>query len=864
MRRRRIRKEEKELRILEISANKKSRRQRRKANAKKRRADASFTAEALTTPYDDNFDRDSTLEELVAVCEAEYKKSDTPSARVLRKIASLMDDSDPAITLICFISNLLECKTSTSVMSASYLYLSSWGLRSSRKTIYSLMAGSAFTLLVSDLVSKLRGHKKETSFTAQAGEGEADIFDPELEREENLEDMFPGFSPSRIFDTILSWGGRFFTSDVYLSLKKFVLSLVSLGMFEKDSSQNIESLIGRANKKNSILDCAQDILNSLSQLIRSGEMIVRGYPVEDCFFSKDPLTVYIRKAREWIDNLALVVQGIPPEGKIHIKTHVKEGKKILEFLKVASTKLSPLRPNYEETTNALRRMEIALPMLRSQLQSRSRPTPLAVCISGPPGIGKSTIITMIAFIYSQVMRVPWTSEMIFHRTPSEDFWEGFDPDIHHIVHISEIGAKSDKVMEKGDPAIAELTSVIDSQPYAVPMAFENKGKIFCLAGLIIIDTNEKSMGLEIIQKNPAAFRRRFLYIEPLVKSEFRMTSSCMLDPSKGTPEQFLDKWTYTVSKEIPRNLSQDENAPHRIVCENRELFKADSCADFTKLFSKYVHDYVNRETMVQKVINEQLPFLTKHCHVPEEMVKETAEKPVKEFILKTASDVCEDEKDYDPTPFDDTSSSSESDSDTSELTFTSESLDPRTAFVDLACYILYKTQGGFTPEVLIMKMHKTVKEQTYYFKEAGRRYLHTGNTIVSAGIPIVTNSLKCVCSGIDLYLHSGSKVQLFNPYMWAFFVLALLLYAVTGYSASLLVMLAAMVTAAPYKLWELRRKREDYRASVLSLRNSWSHFSNRFSNDCADIMVLPAHVNVLSVLGIAMTTLCCSGFSLRA
>jgi hypothetical protein len=174
--------------------------------------------------------------------------------------------------------------------------------------------------------------------------------------------------------------------------------------------------------------------------------------------------------------------------------------------------------------------------------------------------------------------------------------------------------------------------------------------------------------------------------------------------------------------------------------------------------------------------------------------------------------------------------------------------------VDLACYVLYKTQGGFTPEVLIMKMHKTVKEQTYYFKEAGRRYYQTGNTIVSAGLPIVTDSLKCVYSGIDLYLHSGNKVQLFNPYMWAFFVLSLLLYAVTGYSASLLIMFAAMVTAAPYKLWELRRKREDYRASVLSLRNSWSHFSNRFSNDCADIMVLPAHVNVLSVLGIAMTT----------
>jgi len=850
MRRRRIRKEEKELRVLEISANKKSRRQRRKANAKKRRAAASFTAEALTSPYDDS-DESSSIEQLYAMIEDEDNKKSGPSSEILNKISSLMDDSDPAITLICFISNLLECRTSTSVMSASYLYLSSWGLRSSRKTIYSLMAGSAFSLLLSDLLDKLKGMKKETSFTSQAGELAADMFDPDILEQPDMEDMFPGFSPSRIFDTILSWGGRFFTSDVYLSLKKFVLSLVSLGMFEKDSSKSIESLIGRANKKSSILDCAQDILNSLSQLIRSGEMIVRGYPLEDCFFSKDPLTVYIARTKEWMANLALVVQGIPPEGKIHIQNHVRDGKKILEFLKVASTKLNPLGPNYVEATDALRRMEVALPMLRSQLQSRSRPTPLAVCISGPPGIGKSTIITMISFIFSQVMKVPWTSEMIFHRTPSEDFWEGFDPDIHHIVHISEVGAKSDKVMEKGDPAIAELTSVIDSQPYAVPMAFEGKGKIFCLAGLIIIDTNEKSMGLEIIQKNPAAFRRRFLYIEPNVRPEFKLKGSFMLDPSKGTREQFLDKWSFVVSKEVPQTQSKTEKGPSKIVCSNREVFSAADSVEFAQKFSKYVFDYVNRETMVQKAINEQLPFLAKHCHVPDEMKKKHTEDTVLEITPEDSSTGFLDEKHYDPDDCDNESDYSDS---SSSVSFSAESFNPASSFVDLACYVLYKTQDNFTPEVFLKKMRNTLKEQRYFFGEAGNRYLQTGSTIVNAGFPLVTNSLQCLYSGIDLYLHSRSKVQLFNPYMWATLILPLILYAFTGYLMSFVALFAILFTSAPYKLWELRRKSEEYRSSVAGLNNSWNNFRDRFSNNCSDIMVLPVHVNLISVLAIAMTT----------
>ena len=839
MRLRRLRKEESNARKAQISVNKKERRARKRAQRKAKKIVIDTSTESLETLLDADMNS-PVLAALKALREDEKASKNV----MIEKMMKSLDNNDPAITLLMFVANLLECRSSTQVASASYLYLSSWGLRSCRKLMLSLAAGTICAASTHALLMSIRKWREANNYTTES-EIETKTqshknyeFDPEKKIEEETKEIFPGFSPSRIFDKMLSWGGRFFTSDVYLSLKKFILSLVSFGMFGREDSDVIQKIIGKA-KKCSILECVQDVLHSLAQLIRSGEMLVRGYPIESCFFSKDPLSLYIVKAREWVDNIPLVVQGIPPPGKIHIKAHVTEGKEILNFLTVASEKVSPLGPNYMETHDALRRMQIALPMLRSQLLSRGRPTPLAICIVGPPGIGKSTLITMISFLYCVIAGHAWTPEVIFHRTPSEQFWEGFDPEIHHIVHISEIGSKSDKVMEKGDPAIAELTSVIDSQPYAVPMAFEKKGKSFCLAELIIIDTNEEDMGLSIIQKNPTAFQRRFLYIFPIVKEQYRMAGSNMLDPKRGDPSNFLDKWTYTVCKKRPKGKNKQ--------IDTIPVFSAYDVKEFAKKFGEYVREYIAVETNVQTKINEQLPFLAQHAVVPDEMKgsdgPEVRIDQVPNDPPESEEEKCESESSYEEV-------------DAYDYLFNSPySSESGNAFNSLVEYVIYTSHRSFSPEVLSKSLMKEISIQKNFVYEAGRRYCAAGSTLTGMVYPVVSSGLSYACSAVDLYLHRRDKYLFLDPNMWVVVLSTLLALMVTGDARWLMLLMVIIFTRVPERILRFKDKLDQFKKSKSEFKLAWKTARNNLSNVTEDILVLPWHVHILSMVTLAAGTI---------
>lgn len=829
MRLRRLKKEQHAARVKAISENRKKRREAKKLRKKSKELtfhteafdNISDSLESLQSPYSDAV----TVKDLDEDIRTEVKHKSTYRNAEIDRISKLIDDNDPAINMIAFIANLMECTTSTQLMSASYMYLSSWGLTAVRKSaiVVSLGALSATSGVI--LLRAMKKWRKKEGYTAESIDEKLAYpenhkeFDPNEISEEELKELLPGFSPSRIFDTILSWGGRFFTSAVYQALKKFVLSLVSFGLFEREDSKIITKLIGKPVKRSmAIVDVCQDILNATSQLLRSGEMIVRGFPLESCFFAKDLLTVHIAKSKAWVENLPLVVQGIPPPGKIHIKRHVKEGKEIREFLKVACKKLNPLGGNYEAAMAALRRMEIALPMLQSQLQSRTRPTPLAICIVGPPGIGKSTIITMIAYIFCLMTGRPWTPEMIFHRTPSDDFWENFNPEIHHILHLSEIGSKSDKVMEKGDPAIAELTSVIDSQPYAVPMAFDQKGKVFCLAELVIIDTNEEDMGLHIIQKNPAAFQRRFLYLFPHVKEEYRKDNSFMLDATKGDPSDYLDKWTFKAVRKVPTLGGGPGKKKHAIQCNDVTVFEAQNVKEFTNMLSSYMRDYMTKEANVQKQVHEQLPFLAKHMSVPEEMQRE-------EKLELNEND---------------------------EKQFSSEA---RNIFNDLVEYALYKSAEPRCYEVILASIDIKMREKAVFMKELSKRYVEAGSTLVEVSVPLTLSLCKTIFLGCDLYIHRKNYMEIFNPWMWTIIIMALSATLITMDCRYLLLLLAIMLTKVPSRIVQLYDKQRAFETSKKELYSSWNYAYSRFSNNLEDIFVLPWHIHLLSGITVAMGTI---------
>jgi hypothetical protein len=193
--------------------------------------------------------------------------------------------------------------------------------------------------------------------------------------------------------------------------------------------------------------------------------------------------------------------------------------------------------------------------IMSKMTSASRTAPMGIIIHGQPSIGKSSLITHIAKIFAKFRDLEYSADLIYHRNPKQDYWTNHDPQMQPIIHYPELGSVNSKIAgTQGDKTVDEMLMVADTQPFAANMAaVEEKGKVMLMPELLIVDCNDPKMNLEVTNNNPAAIRRRFIYVEVKVKKEYEKLGS--LDESK-IPSDLRDKmdlWTFRVYKQMPHD-----------------------------------------------------------------------------------------------------------------------------------------------------------------------------------------------------------------------------------------------------------------------------------------------------------------------
>jgi len=191
---------------------------------------------------------------------------------------------------------------------------------------------------------------------------------------------------------------------------------------------------------------------------------------------------------------------------------------------------------------------------KSVLLGNTRIMPFAIIVFGEPGVGKSTVLDSIMRLFATIKGADYDDSLVYHRVRSSEYWEGYDMLSHLIVHYSEVGnVHPDLVKNKGDDILTELCTIIDSLPAPLNRAFGDKGKVFAIPELIIIDTNNENLNLDLVLCNPAAVKRRFLYIKPIVKDEFRVNGSNSLDSNKVLESDVnpLKVWNFEVFSKVP-------------------------------------------------------------------------------------------------------------------------------------------------------------------------------------------------------------------------------------------------------------------------------------------------------------------------
>ncbi|BAE47143.1 polyprotein [Aurantiochytrium single-stranded RNA virus 01] len=354
-------------------------------------------------------------------------------------------------------------------------------------------------------------------------------------------------------------------SDIVSAIRDFVLTLVTFRVFNKDTAFRITQTLGRARPATAV-ELAEICLSTAISVLNFSDQLMSGASLSEIFCDKNPVAAFTSLADELDSLRALTYSGIPEDGKVCRREYlsrvikcVKDGEALMEDL----PRNAPQRPQVQRSLKTVRLIKSDF---LNMMTGESRPMPFCVCLVGMPGIGKGLLVDYVSMIWSHVKGREFDSSHVYHRQATEEYWSGYEPASKPIIHYSEPGSLNRNIAKaRGDPVMSEFLSVADNQPFMCNMAdVDSKGTVFACPELIVMDTNEPTMNLDVLVNNPAAVRRRILYITPTVKPEFLATGTCRMDQAKSlasdTPK--LDRWTFTVHSMEPKDTKTSHTVMH--------------------------------------------------------------------------------------------------------------------------------------------------------------------------------------------------------------------------------------------------------------------------------------------------------------
>lgn len=344
------------------------------------------------------------------------------------------------------------------------------------------------------------------------------------------------------------------SSELVTSIRDFILNLVGMKVFGFNHSKQITKYLGPARSADAIT-MMESTLTTAINVLTAGETLQKGGRFLDIFGASDPIEEFIQESEDLKSLENMTYSGIPVPSKVCERDY---SHRVTELIKVGEELKLSLPKNAPKSTRlnrALLSMKVVKNSLVNKMSGTSRHMPYAICFEGGPGIGKGMLVDVGAMIYSEVKGRKFQSTHVFHRRPDTQYWNGYDPQSQPVIHYSEPGALHRSIaMTRGDPTMSEFLSLVDNQPFPCDMAdVESKGKVYAMPELVVMDCNDPSMNLDVLVNNPAAIRRRIMYVRPTVKQEFLQEGSCRIDTLKSLNSEtpILDRWNFDVYKLEP-------------------------------------------------------------------------------------------------------------------------------------------------------------------------------------------------------------------------------------------------------------------------------------------------------------------------
>lgn len=216
-------------------------------------------------------------------------------------------------------------------------------------------------------------------------------------------------------------------------------------------------------------------------------------------------------------------------------------------------------PHTAVTNTAHKMMDQMRPFIescRSRLgQVENRKTPVGLLLFGKPGIGKSTIIPLLA---SGLFPEYPENNRCFTKNMRSDYWEGCKKDVP-MIYFDEPHAASGVAVEAFN---IDMLSMISNASYVLNYAgMENKGKICLNAKLIALSSNGTPLSPVRGLNCAAAFRRRFMYVEVVLDPAFALATG-EIDTVKVNALPLQDKVSLTHLRFVIHKINDYSSGSH--------------------------------------------------------------------------------------------------------------------------------------------------------------------------------------------------------------------------------------------------------------------------------------------------------------
>lgn len=347
-------------------------------------------------------------------------------------------------------------------------------------------------------------------------------------------------------------------SELVQAIRTVFVGITTYLSFPPAWTAAVFAIIGSGAYKMSVLRLIENVLKTISKVTSAASLWWNGrngeaVPLSEILFGATMLD----SLRESYQTLSIykdhTYSGLPVKGYMCQFYYMRLSSTFLSTAEKYLEQIGRHNPNYTLIRSWTVDVTCWTNAVSDGIMALNRVPAFAVALIGDPGVGKSYTTKLLLSRPATIKGYKFEESQIYTRNSAEEFWEGYKNKQHNVVFFSEVARTNLAITKmKGDPGLDSLLSAIDSNKYNVPMAFGEKGKVPFLAEYLLLDSNTESLGLNEAYENPAAFARRLLYIQQIVRKEFRAEggNNVDFDKAKNLDNPF-DAYLFLVYKKVP-------------------------------------------------------------------------------------------------------------------------------------------------------------------------------------------------------------------------------------------------------------------------------------------------------------------------